>query len=461
MLVRKFGGTSMGSRESLFAVAKIIKAYKGKQAVVVSAMSGVTSDLIAATEATLAGKQLLVKDILAKLQEKHIAIIGVTIQDESIQAKVAHYTECVVKSLGGFLKALGEIGELSHRSEDTILAVGERLSAYLLAGILSDQGLPAEQLDFEKALPDNLSEKADRDFYLKAEKIFAQRVKKVIARKKIPVITGYFGRVPGGMLPAVGRGYSDFCAALVAAGLKATNLEIWTDVSGIYTADPRKVKKAFVIKTISNEAAAELAHFGAKVLHPQSVHPATRARIPVWIKNTFEPAAYGTKIIPEVKNPERLMTSITCQKGVTIVNIASYRMLLQHGFMAKVFNTFAKYEIPVDVVTTSEVSISLTVSNTKYLEEVKEELRPISKITIIPKKAIVCLVSLGMKNQHGVAGEVFSTLGKAGISVEMISQGASEINITFVVDETEADKAVMILHEKFFENGYLPKSKGI
>ena len=153
------------------------------------------------------------------------------------------------------------------------------------------------------------------------------------------------------------------------------------------------------------------------------------------------------------------MTSITCQKGVTIVNIASYRMLLQHGFMAKVFNTFAKYEIPVDVVTTSEVSISLTVSNTKYLEEVKEELRPISKITIIPKKAIVCLVSLGMKNQHGVAGEVFSTLGKAGISVEMISQGASEINITFVVDETEADKAVMILHEKFFENGYLPKSK--
>jgi len=452
MLVRKFGGTSMGSEGSLKVVTDIVKSHRGKQAVVVSAMSGVTDELIAATNAALANKPVILEKTIVNLAAKHTDTIKKTIRNVATQIDVIGYIDCVLKDLRNFLKAIGEIGELSTRSRDKILATGERLSSGMLAGILSDHGVPAEQIDFEKAIPDSF-ECANHDFYLAAEKIFARHVKKIIQKKKTPIITGYFGYVPGGMLAAVGRGYSDFCAALVAAGMRAKNLEIWTDVSGILTADPRKVSKARVVDLISCEAAAELAHFGAKVLHPQAVHPATRAKIPVWIKNTFDPKAHGTKIVSVIKKPKRIFTSITSKKGQTVVNIASYRMLLQHGFLAKIFKTFESYNIPIDVVSTSEVSVSVTIEDTNCLPEIVAELRPFAKITVSPKKAIVCLVGLGMKDKKGVAGEVFSVIAKVGISADMISQGASEINITFVVDESEADQALKILHKKFFENG--------
>lgn len=451
MLVRKFGGTSMGSVESLTNVVEIVKSEKGKQVLVVSAMSGVTNELLKAAKESLSGNDSEVKKILADMLVKHTRAVESMVRDPKIQADIVAYLDETLKSLGNFLNALGFIGELSIRSHNLVMAVGERLSAYMLAGILSDRGVPSEQLDLEKVIPDGQFATADAAFYTFTEKTFAELAEKILAKKKVPVATGYFGFVPGGMLDAIGRGYSDFSAALMASGLKAENLEIWTDVSGILTADPRKAPKAKIIDVISSEAAAELAHFGAKVLHPQSVHPAMRAKIPVWIKNTFEPKARGTEIIGEVKNPSSVFTSVTSKKGVTVVNVASYRMLLQHGFLAHVFNTFAKYEVPIDVVSTSEVSISVTIEDTKHLEEITAELRPISKITVSPKKAIVCLVGMGMKEKKGVASEVFSTIAEAGISADMISQGASEINITFVIDESEADKAVAALHKKFFE----------
>jgi len=452
MLVRKFGGTSMGSVESLHTVCKIVKSHKGQQVVVVSAMSGVTDTLLAATHAALAGKRSRAKKVIAELLAKHVDTIEAVVKDEQIQIEAINYFGKVLAGLSGFLKAIEELGELSIRSRNTIMAIGERLSARMLAAILTDSGSPAEQLDLEKAIPRTFK-KADHDFYITTEKIFAKKTRKILARGKIPVATGYFGWVPGGMLDSVGRGYSDYCAALIAAGLKADNLEIWTDVSGILTADPRKIKKAQIIDHISSEAAAELAHFGAKVIHPQSIHPAIRAKVPVWIKNTFAPKDHGTKILHKIKNPGRIMTSITSKKGVTSVNIASFRMLLQYGFLAKIFNIFANYEVPIDVVSTSEVSVSVTVEEKSPLKDIIKELEPFAKISVHPKKAIVCLVGMGIYKRKGVAGEVFATLGKAGISVDQISQGASEINITFVVDEKEADRAVAILHKKFFENG--------
>ncbi|MFA6457870.1 MAG: aspartate kinase [Patescibacteria group bacterium] len=451
MLVRKFGGTSMGSTESISTVVKIVQSYRGEQVVAVSAMSGVTDSLLAATKAALAGRRTLVKKVIAEMLARHIATAGKNIQNEKVLAETNQYFEKVLCDLSNFLKAIQELGELSIRSKNTIMAVGERLSAKMLAGILTSAGSPAEQLDLEKAIPQKFK-KADHDFYIATEKIFAQKVRKIIAKKKIPIATGYFGWVPGGMLDAVGRGYSDYCAALIAAGVAAKSLEIWTDVSGILTADPRKIPQAKIIDDISSEAAAELAHFGAKVIHPQSIHPAIRARVPVWIKNTFRPGDRGTAILPEIKNPPQIMTSVTCKKGVTIVNIASFRMLLQYGFLAKIFNVFAKYEIPIDVVSTSEVSVSVTIEDESKLPEIIKELTPISKISVHPKKAIICLVGMGIYKRRGVAGEVFATLGAADISIDQISQGASEINITFVVDEKDADKAVAILHKKFFEN---------
>lgn len=452
MLVRKFGGSSMGSVESLRDVVKIVKDFHGKQAVTVSAMSGVTDTLLDATHAALVGKRSKVKKILAEMFDRHVETSGKMIADKKILADTNAYFDRTIAGISGFLKAIQDLGELSLRSRNTIMAVGERLSSRMLAGILSDSGHAAEQLDLEKAIPPKFK-KADHDFYVATEKIFGKKVRKILANKKTPIVTGYFGWVPGGMLDAVGRGYSDYCAALIAAGARADGLEIWTDVSGILTADPRKIPKAKIIDKISSEAAAELAHFGAKVIHPQSIHPAIRAKVPVWIKNTFRPKDRGTAILPEIKNPSQIMTSITSKKGVTIVNIASFRMLMQYGFLAKIFNVFAKYETAIDVVSTSEVSVSVTIEDDSKLKEIVRELSPVSKISVHPKKAIVCLVGMGIQKRRGVAGEVFATLGRAGISLDQISQGASEINITFVVDEKDVDKAVAILHKKFFENG--------
>ena len=442
----------MGSAESLRDVLKIVKSFSGKQVVVVSAMSGVTDMLLEATHAALVGRRSKVKKVLTDLLVHHIETAEKMMASEQIQIETINYFKKVLDGLSGFLKAIEELGELSTRSRNTIMAVGERLSAKMLAGILTDSGSPAKQLDLEKAVPPKFG-KADHDFYIATENIFGQKVKKILAKKKIPVATGYFGWVPGGMLDSIGRGYSDYCAALIAAGAKADGLEIWTDVSGILTADPRKIKKAKIIDQISSEAAAELAHFGAKVIHPQSIHPAIRAKVPVWIKNTFRPKDRGTAIFHEIKKPRQVMTSITSKKGVTIVNIASFRMLMQYGFLAKIFDVFAKYEISIDVVSTSEVSVSVTIENNSKLKEIVKELSPVAKISVHSKKAIVCLVGMGIHKRKGVAGEVFATLGRAGISIDQISQGASEINITFVLDEKDADKAVQILHKKFFENG--------
>lgn len=452
MIVRKFGGSSIGSVKTLRDVLEIVKSHRGKQVVVVSAMSGVTDTLLEATHAAIAGRRLKVKKVLADLLVRHIETVKKMVASKQIQIETINYFKKVLDGLSGFLKAIEELGELSTRSRNTIMAVGERLSARMLASILTASGSPAEQLDFEKAVPPKF-EKADHNFYIATEKIFGQKVKKILAKKKIPVVTGYFGWVPGGMLDSIGRGYSDYCAALIAAGAKAAGLEIWTDVSGILTADPRKVPRARILDQISSEAAAELAHFGAKVIHPQSIHPAIRARIPVWIKNTFRPQDRGTAIFHEIKKPKQIMTSITSKKGVTIVNIASFRMLMQYGFLAKIFDMFAKYETSIDVVSTSEVSVSVTIEDDSKLKEIIKELSPVAKISVHPRRAIVCLVGMGIHKRKGVAGEVFVTLGRAGISIDQISQGASEINITFVLDEKDADKAVQILHKKFFENG--------
>lgn len=442
----------MGSIESLRDVIKIVKAFRSDQVVVVSAMSGITNTLLEATDAAIAGKRRKVKEIILNLLNCHIEIVEKMMKSEKVKKETINYFEKVLNTLSGFLKAIEELGELSIKSRNTIMAVGERLSARMLAGLLEDCGHPAEQLDLEKAVNPKFK-KADHDFYIATEKIFAQKVKKVLAKKKTPVVTGYFGWVPGGMLDSVGRGYSDYCAALIAAGAKAESLEIWTDVSGILTADPRKIPNTQILDEISSEAAAELAHFGAKVIHPQSIHPAIRAGVPVWIKNTFRPQDRGTAILHEIKNPKHVIASITSKKSVTSVSIASFRMLLQYGFLAKIFNVFAKYEISIDVVSTSEVSVSVTIEDDSKLKEIIKELKPVAKITVHPKKAIVCLVGSGIYKRKGVAGEIFTALGKADISIDQISQGASEINITLIVDEKDADKAVAVLHKKFFEKG--------
>lgn len=439
----------MGTIESLAQVAAIIQNGKEKKVVVVSAMCGVTNQLLEATELAMKGRRPAVNKLLAKIAARHIETAQHFVSDTTKLADLIEYITSTVKGLEEFLKAIAFLGELTPISTDTVMAVGERLSSRLLAAILTAQGMPAAQLDLQKAIKP-IHKTADHAFYVNAEKVFAQSIKQAMKGGVTPVATGYFGRVPGGMLAQVGRGYSDFCGALAAAGMRAERFEIWTDVSGILSADPRKVKNAKIIDTISSEAAAELAHFGAKVIHPQSIHPAIRANVPVWIKNTFRPQDRGTEIVREIKKPKNIFTSITSKKGVTVVNIASYRMLMQYGFLAKIFEIFARYKVSIDVVSTSEVSVSLVIEDTVHLKDILAELKPFSKTSVAKEKAIICLIGLGMAKQKGVAAGVFNILAKTGISVDQISQGANEINITFVVDGYNADKAVCALHKKCF-----------
>jgi len=449
MRVMKFGGTSMGSVESISAVAEIIKKTRDEKVVVVSAMSGVTNQLIEIMQAAEKGQQQKISKLVAGILARHEETATELIADAKELTAANKYFSETLKKLEKFSWACATISEISNQSRDLILSVGERLSARLLAGVLAGNGTPAAQVDLKRVIPKNFK-KADSEFYLAAEKNFAEAYKKVLKKKAIPVGTGYFGDVPGGMLESIGRGYSDFSAALAAAGLRADRLEIWTDVSGILSADPRKVKKAQILEQISFEAAAELAHFGAKVIHPQCIHPAVRAKIPVWIKNTFAPKDRGTEILAKPKKTKQILSSLTAKKEITVVNIVSLRMLTQHDFLAEVFATFAENETPIDLVSTSEVSVSVAIDNPKNLKQIEKALTGISKISVTKNRAIVCAVGLGMHGKIGVSAEIFSALAKAGINIEQISQGASEINISCIIAERDVDTAIATLHAKFF-----------
>src|SRR5262249_43615372 len=251
-----------------------------------------------------------------------------------------------------------------------------------------------------------------------------------------------------GVTKEIGRGGSDYSAALIGAALEAETIEIWTDVDGLMTADPRTVRDAKRIRVISFAEASELSFFGAKVLHPSTVLPAIELGIPVHIYNTKNPGCEGTRIVKESRSSTNLIKSIAFKRGVTIVNVTSTRMLLAYGFLKTIFEVFDRHQTSVDVVTTSEVSVSMTLDNTDSLEPILEELRRIGEVNVDPSKAIVCVVGDNLKFTPGVAARLFRALGD--INVNMISQGASVINLTFVINDMEIERAIGLLHADFF-----------
>jgi aspartate kinase len=267
------------------------------------------------------------------------------------------------------------------------------------------------------------------------------------------VVTGFFGMVPGGLLRAVGRGYTDFTTALIAAGLgarEAEEMQVWKEVDGIYTADPRKVPTARVLARVSPAEAAELTYFGSEVLHPFTMERVVSARVPIRIKNTFRPDAPGTVISADSGTPSRV-TAVTAKRGVTVVTITSNRMVNAYGFLARVFSALEKHGVVVDLVSTSEVSISCTVERHDDAERARHDLEAVGQVQILPGRAILAMVGERMKFAIGTAGKMFSTLGTAGVNIELISQGASEINISCVVREDDVEKGLQAIHAAFVE----------
>jgi aspartate kinase len=269
-----------------------------------------------------------------------------------------------------------------------------------------------------------------------------------IAKDRVVVMGGFIGATEAGVTTTLGRGGSDFTASIVGAGIDAEEIQIWTDVDGMLTADPTILKGGHRVKTISFAEAAELAYFGAKVLHPATVVPAIEKNIPVYILNSRRPSVAGTRIVRESVSCRNVVKSIACKRRISVVNIQSSSMLMAHGFLRRIFEIFDRHETPVDMVATSEVSVSLTIDNTQRLAAIISELQDFSEVAVEEAQTIVCLVGDNIRYSKGVASRVFRVLDD--VNIRMISQGASLLNLSFVVADADVTRVVTALHQEFF-----------
>lgn len=453
IIVQKFGGTSIGRADRMVNVANIVRTTleAGQHvAVVLSALSdsrkkdGTTSRLMeAADEAISKGSYYRIIDLI---ENHHIKIIEEIIEDKRIRIEVIDEIREELHKLKSFLDAIQVIGEISSRSMDVIISTGEKLSARIFASLLSSMGTDAEYVNLDSFI-DKPFHEIDHRFCYYIQKKLAKVVEECGAR--VPVITGFMGFVPNGILKSIGRGYTDFTASLVAVGAKARELQIWKEVDGIFTADPKKVNSAKVLESISPDEASELTYFGSEVIHPFTMEQVINANIPIRIKNTFDPSLAGTIIDPTKKREkgQKGPTAVTVKRNVTLVNIQSNRMLMAYGFMSRLFDIFNRHEIIIDLVSTSEVNVSLTIDQNQNIEPALKELEQLGNVTIRKSMAILSLVGRGMQKSIGVAGEMFTRLAKQEVNIEIISQGASEINISCAIEDVDSDRALKAVHE--------------
>lgn len=450
MIVMKFGGTSVGSAAAIRAVAEIVGAHAAARAggahpplmVVVSAASKVTDMLLAAARSAARGE--LADALQAPIAARERALL------EELGLPGALLNEPLAE-LRDLLEGIRLLGELSARTLDRVASFGELMSSCRVAAHLSSQGVPSRAWAAW-----DLGMRTDSNFGAarvlpEAEALMRQAWER-LPPGEIPVVTGFVGQDAAARITTLSRGGSDLSGSLFGTALGAEEIQIWTDVSGIMTCDPRVVPTARVIPEVSFEEASELAFFGAKVLHPRTIEPATRAGIPVLVKNTFAPQDPGTRILPHVPGKVSGPVGLAAHRGVVTVNINSTGMLESAGFLARVFEVFGDGGIPIDVIATSEVNVSVTVDcPSDALEAALAGLAPAANTTVLEGRSIVCLVGEGIKATPGIAGRVFTVLGDSGINVEMISQGASQINITFVVRDGDAEATLRAVHRSFFE----------
>ncbi len=454
MFSLKFGGTSMGSAEAIAQTAQIIISHPEQhKSVVVSAMSGVTNLLISAAECATKTDKICYKNYLEEIKEKHITALDTLVTNKDLHTEGKEFIEKKLLGLSGFLHALTVIGEVSSRSNDEIISLGEILSAKLLSLHLKDINEKVEFISLENIVSDMFEHehiKPDKHFFECFSHKLGKLLTPLLEENITPICTGFFGKIPDGIVNAVGRGYSDFTAALVGKACNATEIQIWTDVSGILSTDPRIVKEAHVIDELSFNEATELANLGAKVIHPQTIWPAVKNNIVVRIKNTMAPNDMGTAITKLGKNSNHSFKSITVQKDITVLTVKSSNMS-ESGILIDLFQAFASYDISIDLVSTSESSISVTIQNGhKNLSKLVTELEKKYNVEIVHNKSIIAIVGNEMLYNMGVAGRFFSALSNAKININMISQGANESNISAVIAGKDANNAVKVVHKEFF-----------
>ncbi len=452
MIVMKFGGTSVEDAAALQNVAEIIRSQIDRQpVVVVSAIAKATNQLLKCAGLAAEGKIHDVTGLIRDLQSRHHTIINILVGTHPETIELRSTIDATFEELVTLAKGLAILGELSPRSLDAFGAAGEQMSSAILTGYLNTIGIPAELIDARSyMITDDGFTKAFPRFE-EIQRLAPAAIKPSLARGKVVVTQGFIGSTADGVTTTLGRGGSDYSAAIIGAVLGAGEIQIWTDVDGIMTADPSVVPAAKQIPEMTFDEAAELAYFGARVLHPATVQPAYEKNIPVSVLNSKRPGGGGTIIRKTLsKNSNGLIKSIAYKEGISVVTVRSTRMLMQSGFLARLFDVFSRHGKSVDVVATSEVTVSLTVDNSSGLEGIERELSEIATVHIQSAKAIVCVVGERMKYTPGIAARIFASLDQAGINVEIISQGGSDISLTFVINESEITQAVQALHTTFF-----------
>jgi aspartate kinase len=448
MIVMKFGGTSVEDATAIDRAATIVAGRRERlPVVVVSAMSKVTDQLLAAGKAAGEGDREKALEVSRALRERHYSTAG-ELLGTGLFTQFHSELEAEFDTLDEVLRGIAAVQELTPRTTDLVASFGERISSRMVAAAFTVRDLPAKHVDSRGCIITDANHTKAVPLFPEINLRLAHHVRPLLGNTTIPVMGGFIGSTKEGATTTLGRGGSDFTAAIVGAGLGAESIEIWTDVDGMMTTDPRLCTDARRIKTISFEEAAELAYFGAKVLHPATLLPAVQKDIPVYVLNSRNPTCDGTRITARAPECRNYFKAIAAKRRITIVDVVATRMLMAHGFLKSIFEVFDRHRCPVDLVSTSEVSVSLTVDSTEAIPEIAADLEKLADVKYEGRKAIVCLVGENIRRTRGIAAKVFGALPET--NVHMISQGASEINISFVIDEDDVDETVRTLHGIFF-----------
>lgn len=451
MIVMKFGGSSLDSPRAVNRVAKIIVGRASQQPVVLVSAFGKTTDRLLAIANKVAGGDADGAQRLFDKLRQYTEQLANAVCAENRRGVVQDFLNAHFEELADALAQIGKREALDGKASDRVAAFGERISSLVVAEALTHHGAAAVHIDSRSVIVTDEGNGEALPLFDETRARLTREIQPLLAQGKIPVLGGFIAANRAGETTTLGRGGSDYSAALVGAGLDAREVQIWTDVDGVMTADPSLIPAARSLKIMSFAEAAELAYFGGRVLHPATMLPAVEHDIPIRVLNSRRPQAVGTLIVKQTETAPTVVKSIVYKEKITLVDIRSTRMLMAHGFLAEIFSVFEKYGTAVDMVSTSEVSVSLTVDKVRRLSQILGELERFAHVEASSGQAIVCVVGEGIRYTPGIAAKVFAALG--GIRIRMISLGVSRLNIGFVIDEDNLEAAVKTLHSTFFDRG--------
>jgi len=452
MIVAKFGGTSVESAEAMTRVADIVCTLAPRRPLVVlSACSGITNTLLSLARSAREGRVADVDETILRVRERHLAIARELIHGPAYDA-FARPLEMSFQSLRTFLQAVTVMQDLTARAQDYITSFGEQWSTAIFSAALRERDLPVALVDARDILvTDGKFTAAIPQFEPSRSRLHA-KILPLIAERRIVVTQGFVGATGEGVTTTIGRGGSDYSAAIFSALLEAEELQIWTDVDGVLTADPSVVPGAMNIPEMTFNEAAELAYFGARVLHPSSILPAVDMDIPVRVLNSRKPDHPGTVIRRQITGPRtHRVQSIAYKEGVSLLTIRSNRTMIAPAFISHVFSVFGAHHKVIDTIVTSETGVSLTLRDRDHMEEILAALDRVGTVTWQPGRAVVTVVGEGLRQSVSARSQVFATLADTGVHVDLISLGGSDISITFVIQETDIATTVRALHTRFFE----------